>query len=291
MIKIGKSEQELEILANEHYKKVLIEFNLDEKIQAKINNASPNTPEFEFYDNIHANLEDIIIGKPSRLEELSQMILPLYDNLENFRLNTIIGKKQKTEAKSNLKNEIFSIFDYKSFTTLHDSQWAYDYASSLDLNVCPYCNNQYTFTIKTNRGKTRPQFDHFFYKAEHPYFAISFYNLIPCCSVCNASFKGSKDFKPSTHIHPFVEGVEDTLVFSTQIDSVDYLLGKTDFNVSLKPVPNYNKDKLKRGKKSVKVFHLDEIYNYHKKYVGEIICKKYGSPKNVMLFFQDYSYK
>jgi len=252
MIKIGKSEQELEILANEHYKKVLIEFNLDEKIQAKINNASPNTPEFEFYDNIHANLEDIIIGKPSRLEELSQMILPLYDNLENFRLNTIIGKKQKTEAKSNLKNEIFSIFDYKSFTTLHDSQWAYDYASSLDLNVCPYCNNQYTFTIKTNRGKTRPQFDHFFYKAEHPYFAISFYNLIPCCSVCNASFKGSKDFKPSTHIHPFVEGVEDTLVFSTQIDSVDYLLGKTDFNVSLKPVPNYNKDKLKRGKKSVK---------------------------------------
>ena len=40
----------------------------------------------------------------------------------------------------------------------------------------------------------RPQFDHWFPKKKYPLLAISFYNLIPCCTYCNSSVKGDIEF-------------------------------------------------------------------------------------------------
>ncbi|WP_224994477.1 hypothetical protein, partial [Cesiribacter sp. SM1] len=116
---------------------------------------------------------------------------------------------------------------------------------------------------------------HFGAEYPYPYFALSFYNLVPSCYVCNANLKGQKDFRPSTHIHPFVEGIEDTLHFKINIDKVDFLLGKRDFDISLEETISADSTKATRAKDSSEIFHILEQYAFHKVFAGEIILKAY----------------
>ncbi|GAB4053015.1 hypothetical protein [Spirosoma litoris] len=280
MIKIGKSIKELDTLAEIFYKEVVSKLDLPTLIEQKINNAIHNhlVDEEIFYREIKAHLKDIIVSKPADLENLSNLLYPLYLALETFRVNIFPDprtRKQVREAKRILKDEIFSLFNYNFFTTDNEGKWAYDHSLRMELNVCPYCNTQYTFTIKTSKGKTRPQYDHFFKKSKHPYFALSFYNLIPSCYVCNANLKGQKEFRPSTHIHPFIEGTEDTIHFKTNISKVDFLLGKKNFDITLQTIVTANTGKAARTNKSLSVFHIEEQYAFHKAYAGEIIYKAY----------------
>lgn len=280
MIKIGKSLEELDELAKMFYTEVLAKLNLQKCVEEKLESVKKEKldAEVDFYDKIKNHLEEIIVGRPSDLEKLSIQIQPLYVKLEKFRINLLPNtrtSKQISKAKKDLKNEVFSLFNYNYFTRNNGGNWAYSHSLRLGLNTCPYCNTQYTFTIKSARGKTRPQYDHFFPKAKYPYFAISFYNLIPSCYVCNANLKGEELFKPSTHIHPFVEGIEDTLCFRTNINKVDFLLGRENFEIVLQKVSTANTNKYVRANKSSKVFHIEDQYLFHKKYAGEIIYKAY----------------
>jgi len=54
----------------------------------------------------------------------------------------------------------------------------------LKINVCPYCNENYTYYF-TNNGKRNYDFDHFFSQDDYPILAVSFYNWVPSCKVCN----------------------------------------------------------------------------------------------------------
>lgn len=74
-------------------------------------------------------------------------------------------------------------------------------ADSLQVTVCPYCNRHYTFTVDST-WKIRPQFDHFYPKSAYPYLALSFYNLIPCCPVCN-HIKREKRIEQNPYISGF----------------------------------------------------------------------------------------
>ena len=202
MIKIGKTIKELDALAETFYTEVVAKLGLPNLVQQIIDDAILHhlDDEVNFYREIQNNLKKIIVSKPTELENLSLLLHPLYSALENHRVNPLPTRQQKTAAKKTLKDEIFLLFNYNFFTTDNDGKWAYNHSLRMGLNVCPYCNTQYTFTIKTSRGRTRPQYDHFFKKSKHPYFALSFYNLIPSCYVCNANLKGQKEFKPSTFI-------------------------------------------------------------------------------------------
>lgn len=280
MIKIGKSIKELDVLAETFYTEVVAKLGLPNLVQQRLDNATNNNliNERNFYREIQNHLKEIIVSHPSNLEVLSTQLLPLYSALENTRVNALPlprTRQQISDAKKALKYEVFSLFNYSYFTTHNDGKWAYDHSLRMGLNVCPYCNAQYTFTIKTARGKTRPQYDHFLKKSKHPYFALSFYNLIPSCYVCNANLKGQKEFKPSTHIHPFLEGTEDTIHFKTNVSKVDFLLGKTGFDIALQITTTANPGKASRANKSVNVFHIKEQYAFHKAYAGEIIFKAY----------------
>jgi hypothetical protein len=99
--------------------------------------------------------------------------------------------------------------------------------------------------------------------------------LIPSFYVCNAHLKGQKEFKPSTHVHPLIEGTEDTIHFKTNVKKVDFLLGKKDFDLALQTTATANTGKAARANKSAGVFHIEEQYAFHKAYAGEIIYKAY----------------
>ena len=61
--------------------------------------------------------------------------------------------------------------------------------------------------------KIRPEFDHFYDKATYPVLSLSFYNLIPCCHICNATLKTTKKFSLKSHIHPYHDSFDNYLYY------------------------------------------------------------------------------
>lgn len=71
----------------------------------------------------------------------------------------------------------------KAYTNFCNRNFGRTWAQRIGVTTCPYCNRSYIFT--SSKSGTRPQYDHYFPKSKYPYLALSMYNLIPCCSICN----------------------------------------------------------------------------------------------------------
>lgn len=77
------------------------------------------------------------------------------------------------------------IFKYEQLNVVSkELNPAYWLQSQLCVKVCPYCNRMYTTTLY-GKKRVRPDFDHFYPQSRYPYFAVSLFNLIPSCNVCN----------------------------------------------------------------------------------------------------------
>lgn len=103
--------------------------------------------------------------------------------------------------KSDFCKELFSTLGFKSAT-------------------CPYCNDNKLNIVElqsnsTQKTKLRAYFDldHFYPKSISPFFAVSFFNLIPSCHDCNAMDKQNIPFTIETHIHPYHEAFDDNYKF------------------------------------------------------------------------------
>lgn len=273
MIKAPFTIAELDVMAEDFYKEIQKEFAIMDAIGRRaVDEASP------VFDYLRIHLKSIITGQPKVLEGHICHLTGLVTNTKaQYRHNNPQVKPRGINTW--FKNEILKIFNYdynnNSFTKKDNGKLAYDHAKKLNFNTCLYCNAQFTFTIRKESYKMRPHFDHFINKAKHPYFALSFYNLVPACYVCNSSLKGAKLFNVSTHIHPFLEGIDGSVEFVTKVDTVDYLVNKTSFTLTAIPCKGADIDKVKRIKKSLKDFAIEDRYGYHKDYVAEIITKAY----------------
>lgn len=160
---------------------------------------------------------------------------------------------------------INTFFDYEKVINWQIKEagpLGYWLATRLSIKTCPYCNRQYTFTIKTDNGvkRIRPQFDHFYPKSEYPYLALSFYNLIPCCPTCNHTKKNEE-----ISIHPYETSFGDECKFKI-VDFVDRLLSLDNFDSKFKLDFTSNNN-------NISVFGLKELYNQHDDYVSEIVFK------------------
>ncbi|MBT2666143.1 hypothetical protein J7J00_11565 [Bacillus sp. ISL-4] len=168
------------------------------------------------------------------------------------------------------------IFDYKGFTQRTSGWSAYDLVSELDVCVCPYCNRSYVSILKSENKRTRPVLDHYYAKSLYPYLALSLFNLIPSCYVCNSSFKGDTDFYRKEAIYPYEEEFAEFAIFKTDFNETEpydyrYLLGiSKEFQIS---IVNNAIDKEIRDKinTSVETFALDSIYNKHQDVVRDLI--------------------
>lgn len=86
----------------------------------------------------------------------------------------------------------------------------YDFIKQLNIKACPYCNLEYvqiaTFSRNYSEGNkfVRPALDHFYPKSKYPFFAISLYNLVPCCTTCNSSIKSDNEIGSYVDcVHPY----------------------------------------------------------------------------------------
>lgn len=159
--------------------------------------------------------------------------------------------------------EIIKIFDYEQFSTKRKRKYdAYDLAEALDIPTCPYCNRMYTKTVKkANHEKiARPSFDHWYPKSKYPLLALSFYNLIPSCSVCNSGVKGSTPFTLNTHFHPYYVSPDST--FDYKFSYVHKGLRKYEFKI---------KTSDPFSERSLKAFELEAIFKAHEDEILDLV--------------------
>lgn len=226
-------------------------------------------------------VEDILSSKPSRLfklnhRHLNNMLKLMPVNLYGYhdiysekllrRYLKAKAKKRRTPKQQSLIDRyeklltfLYDVFDYG----LIKEEVAYNLSLLKGRNTCTYCNRQYTFTVGkvTEKGKivskVRPQFDHWFAHRQYPLLGLSFYNLIPSCSVCNSSVKGSAHYSLKTHIHPYTNPDSDPdFKFVPTLEYMD-TLHASEWSVLLGRKRNGKEDK------TITDLSLDEIYEKH----------------------------
>lgn len=226
--------------------------NLSPKIKRKIYGASLPKYLKVFLD---FNLLDILTAEPKKLLEI------------NYEFHKLIKGKDKKRFNSKIRR----IFNYDSFIDKKNEYNSYNFAENLHINCCPNCNRQYTITInnKNKEGQiTRPDFDHYFPQSQHPILALSFYNLIPSCKICNSTFKGDKPLELNTHIHPYLDNVINDFSF-------DYIPSSKERDTCERIVLKYHTSPNKnRIENTFKLFKIEETYNGHKFIVDRILQLK-----------------
>jgi hypothetical protein len=235
MIKIIKNN--LEELAHGHF------LSLMPIIQKRLANKRGKV-----FDFLKDNLEIILKGKPEVLEGDVANKIPPYNEQDKIAIQ-----------------KIFNYISFKRASNYNASKLA----DNLQVNVCPYCNRQYTFTIIKKSPKkviTRPDFDHFFPQDAFPYLGLSFYNLVPSCKICN-SLKHNNKWDLEKSIHPYIEGFKDckfSLVPKKDM-GIDFFYGRTEaFDIIFN-------NKTAKSETNITDLLLLRLYEEHKDYVSEIL--------------------
>lgn len=223
------------------------------------------SPEKEYFTD--KKIEEIIKCKPDSFQEI-------IDEINSKKLNLDIIQKAFKGTKSTKETKGFSfgysVFSKKDRTQSQVYYRAYDLAKALNVNVCPYCNKNYTYTIVDEEGEqyTRPDFDHFLSQSKYPYFAMSFYNLIPSCITCNRILKHTKEFLLTTHIHPYKDNFHSIKKFSTTKPLI-LCNEEKEFDIDFKNKTS-NADLIKKADGNIRDFALILQYSKHKDIVLEL---------------------
>lgn len=110
------------------------------------------------------------------------------------------------------------------------------------------------------------ELDHFFPKELYPCFAISIYNLIPCCHICNHR----KSQKEEEIYYPFEESFSHNIQFDYIPQDVNFLYNeeKIDLDYGI-----LNEEEEKKVKNNMDIFKIKELYEGHKDLILELIQK------------------
>lgn len=139
------------------------------------------------------NINTIITAEPSQLILIEEIIGIMFT--------------AKGYTENDFKEECKKLFIESGYESFFYENLNYRLAEWLDIHTCTYCNRQYTMVIRKPNGEKGmvPQFDHWFAKNTHPLLALSFYNLIPSCGICNSSIKSTATMSLNNHLHPYVD--------------------------------------------------------------------------------------
>lgn len=217
----------------------------------------------EVHRYIEENLKDIIVSMPQKLVKIN---------------NTLKNHKKYNRR---VANKINKIFNYAHFITKSNNGTydAYSLAQNLGIRTCLYCNRIYTITVAKGGGKanklTRPEFDHFIDKSQNPLLALSIFNLIPSCKVCNSTLKGRTKFTPSNFVHPYVDNFINNYKYNFEPYDVQSIIGGVT-NLSIKiELTSDDPNLVNKINNSVNIFKLKDIYSSHSDELRDIFDIRY----------------
>ena len=162
----------------------------------KIEDIEPTKNQKEYYesylnDNNRSSLENFI-------DKIIQQEL-LYEELANKRE---LYKFNSNVDSDNLKNVLLNLYKNQLSNPKSSKKRYYDEIVKLAKNgKCPYCSINPVFSGNAT-------LDHFLPKTKFPELAVSFINLVPCCSDCN---NHKKEFSPENNIQQFIQPYFDDI--------------------------------------------------------------------------------
>ena len=185
-------------------------------------------------------------------------------------------------AKDSKQNLLKTIFDYTIFRkyrkTIINGFWL---SENLGIECCPYCNRNHTSSHQTfyqnikNESQEKyvfPEFDHFYPKEKNPVLALSFYNLIPSCNICNSHFKNGRD--PEKVFHPYKQVGHNHFSFKGFPNDVSTLYGAGK-DITLGFEYNCDVETETEIKKSIDFFGIKDSYEKcHSNLIEDIIYKR-----------------
>ena len=148
---------------------------------------------------------------------------------------------------------------YEAVVKVH----GYDLVNALGIKTCPYCNRHFIMTFKGIRNE-RPELDHFYPKADYPFFCLSVYNLIPACHSCN-----HEKLEDKLGVNPYSKGFHSTFMLTDKdgkklSPSKMFKLEEKDILLDFEGADN-------EEKQNIKVLGLKDVYNKHTDYVKELV--------------------
>ncbi len=301
MFLYSKGTKDLFSVIAEHHWEKLINKGKDKKgnviykgysIIRKVENLTNLTDGSEvFFNDLTSRnyelLKTIIVGRPDKLKKVVDDFESKVANRIYPSLTTVVHGK---DVPSDFAKHIKSVFNYDSFIEKKKSWCAYDLCDLITINVCPYCNRNYTFTLKVkDNGLVRPELDHFLPKSKFPYLALSFYNLIPSCHICNSNLKHAHEFDLENYLHPYITSFDEVVRFGIDFIKKSTLSNKdlvkhfgvnffygdnTSFEIVLRQKAADN-SLFEKAKRNIEVFRIKELYNRHKDLVQDIILSSF----------------
>lgn len=216
-------------------------------------------------------------------EKVKKFIMMSYDDVIcNPILKEYIDQKSKNSIENKKENEaIKSVFEYENLYHIKNKEYSRDgLLISLNVAVCPYCNRQY---ITKFGEKSSADLDHYFPKNKYPLFALSLFNFVPSCQICNSRTKGSSFLGKNGEmpLYPYKFNYGDNAVFkvSDKLDA-DTLLNiwlgnnKMDLKIVLEYNIEENAEIYKQIIRSKELYKIEEIYQSHRDYVSELLLRK-----------------
>ena len=237
------------------------------------------------------------------LEELKKLCPELakllYDEqgrfqMESFKKYILADRAQMLSYINTFKIEsgenkalLNNFFKYSLITRNSSQNSIYSILEIMDVQTCPYCNRQYTSTLK--RNKVRPTLDHYFPKSKYPFLALSIWNLVPCCSICNLA-KSDHDTRIRPILYPYEQGAGDSTIFHIHLKDngsfVKLIYGlEKSFNVSIETSEKFQQPLSTQ----IKILHLQDLYNEHKAYILKILKNSYiNSEEHIDSLYKGY---
>jgi len=244
MIKI--QNEHLEKLAQNHYR-AIANYLGQKKIEKFDNLIAKNfSSEYDF--------QKLLLAKPHELRELKEIFTGNRDDYNIF--------KTYYNYLNSYKDVKFYLFGAEASDSEREriDYNAYKLVKDLNISTCPYCNRGTIYNLQKSKGRTS-EIDHFYPKGIYPYFAISFYNLIPSCKVCN-----KLKMEDEITIHPYEKGFEETK-FRLKVKDSSFYHSVDGFDLEFKSEDSEINEQ-------IDTFKLDDLYQNHKDIILELIQKE-----------------
>ncbi|HCB2207539.1 TPA: hypothetical protein ACJIXP_004941 [Escherichia coli] len=225
--------------------------------------------------NDYHKLKAIVLATPN---ELNIYINEAFEILNRDDISLYIdGIWQAVNLGKLLSTEVFS---YSSFRK-SDKCILFYKNLGIDKKHCLYCGDAKLNIISTevpnarnnyrNRdGKILFDLDHFYLKSRYPFLSLSFYNLVPCCGLCNSRYRSTKDFDINSHINPYFESFDDNYIFEFNKAEMAVSIRTTapclaSLNVTARPNAH------KPGDNTARDLCIEERYQEQLHYINNIL--------------------
>ncbi len=228
----------------------------------KINHPNLDVIAEEYAERILHSIKKNILkesGKEKIIRELKKIYTAPFDSLvkTNEDAASFFTKNQEslTQEEKKLLFNYYKIINYKKDGETH-AVWL---IRNVGVTVCPYCNHNYIFTRDPKKGVGRAQLDHYYHQDKYPHLSLSFYNLIPSCSVCN-------QLKSTTNLDfsPYEKGLERVDLFYIN-NLITNMLKTNTAEIKVKKSKEWNKN--------IDKLNIESLYGQHTKYADDLIFK------------------